>query len=235
MFIHSTVMHFRHRLLCALALIIALASTSHAAQFGDFTYELINGDTGVEITGYPDDAVGSVVIPAEIDGLPVTSVGHSAFSYCANLTSVTLPSSLTSIGPFAFSYCSSLHSITLPADLNSIGSAAFLSCDQLPSIDVATGNSWFHSSDGALFNASLTELIAYPAGRGGAYSLPPVFVWHQGSRVSRLPQSGGRHHTQWRYQHRRLGRLAVAVVLPALPYQTALPASALWRLSTAIA
>ena len=40
-----------------------------AEQFGLFTYD-ITGNT-VWITGYPVDAVGAVVIPSEIEGLPV--------------------------------------------------------------------------------------------------------------------------------------------------------------------
>ena len=124
-------------------------------------------------------------------------------------TSVTLPSSLTSIGPFAFKLlgASFTKSITPPADLDSIGSAAFLSGDGFGmGLDVATGVSRFHSSDGVLFRCLFrTELIAYPVGRGGALSDPPECYWHQGSRVSRLPES------------RR-----------ASPYPVALPASGEW-------
>ncbi|MDE7225654.1 MAG: leucine-rich repeat protein, partial [Ruminococcus sp.] len=54
-----------------------------------------------------------IVIPAEIDGLPVTSIGENAFAFCYNLTSITIPDSVKNIGKCAFYYCESLESITI--------------------------------------------------------------------------------------------------------------------------
>ena len=56
-------------------------------------------------------AVGEVEIPATYEGLPVTSIGHSAFYFCDNLTSITIPESVTSIGDHAFDGCTSLKDI----------------------------------------------------------------------------------------------------------------------------
>ncbi len=56
----------------------------------------------VEITGHTDDLPSKVIIPSEIDGLPVTSIGEWAFCGCSGLTSVTIPDSVTSIGEWAF-------------------------------------------------------------------------------------------------------------------------------------
>ena len=72
-----------------------------AEQFGSFTYRVVDGST-VEITAYPQNAVGPFDIPAQIVSKPVTSIGSRAFSSCTGLTSVTIPSSVTSIGDFAF-------------------------------------------------------------------------------------------------------------------------------------
>ena len=41
---------------------------------------------------------GAVVIPATIDGMPVTGIGEGAFAYITGLTSITIPNSVTSIG-----------------------------------------------------------------------------------------------------------------------------------------
>ena len=60
-----------------------------------------------------DESVTSVVIPEEINGVSVTSIGDSSFYYCKSLTSITIPNSVTSIGEEAFSSCSSLTSITI--------------------------------------------------------------------------------------------------------------------------
>ncbi len=53
----------------------------------------------------------SVTIPSEIDSLPVTKIGDSAFTYFS-LTSVTLPDSLVEIAQYAFCGCTNLKSVT---------------------------------------------------------------------------------------------------------------------------
>jgi hypothetical protein len=74
-----------------LALFLSLSIPAAAEQFGLFTYVVSGGE--VTITNYPDDAVGHVEIPAEIEGLPVTQIGgpitqwgwNRAFSGCTEL------------------------------------------------------------------------------------------------------------------------------------------------------
>lgn len=61
------------------------------------------------------------------------SIGASAFSDCANLTSITIPNSVISIGEGAF--CGSgLTSIIIPDGVTSIGELAFEDCESLMSI-----------------------------------------------------------------------------------------------------
>ena len=49
------------------------------------------GDAGVTITDCEESAEGEVVIPDEIAGLPVISIGFEAFIGCSNLTSIIIP------------------------------------------------------------------------------------------------------------------------------------------------
>ena len=64
-----------------------------------FAYEDVEG--GISITGYSIEGGVDVVIPSNINGKQVVSIGNTAF--CFNkLTSVTIPSSVTSIGYKAF-------------------------------------------------------------------------------------------------------------------------------------
>ncbi len=102
----------------------------------------------------------------------VTSIGYYAFGACISLTDVTIPDSVTSIGNDAFGSCYSLTEVTIPESLTHIGDAAFASCIGLTGFTVSEGNPAYTAVDGVLFNKALTELVQYPCGRGGAYSIP---------------------------------------------------------------
>ncbi|MDB4735940.1 leucine-rich repeat domain-containing protein, partial [Akkermansiaceae bacterium] len=95
----------------------------------------IKGDA-VTVTRCDEDASGELIIPANIEGKPVTSIGGGAFSACFGLTSITIPDSVTSIGDRAFGFCDSLTSITIGDGVNSIGGYAFSNCTSLTSITI---------------------------------------------------------------------------------------------------
>ena len=76
----------------------------------DYYYAIIDGT--VTITAYIGNG-GEVTITNAINGLPVTSIGDSAFYNCGNLSSVTIPNSVTNIGNSAFANCSNLSSVSL--------------------------------------------------------------------------------------------------------------------------
>ncbi len=89
----------------------------------------------------------------------------------------TIPSSVTSIESSAFSGCSGLTSLTIPSNVTNIGDGAFASSTEyvsiLTDITVASDNPYYSSEDGVLFNKDKTELIIYPGGKQGAYTIPP--------------------------------------------------------------
>ena len=105
-------------------------------------------------------------------GNSVTSIGNFAFEGCIGLTSVTIPNSVTSIGRQAFDGCSGLTSVTIPNSVTSIGNWAFDGCSGLTEINVDENNSTYSSIDGVVFNKSQTELVCYPDGKQGAYTIP---------------------------------------------------------------
>ena len=104
----------------------------HAADISDLSYDTI-GDT-VIITDCETSATGELIIPDTIGGKPVTSIGNSAFSGCASLTSITIPDGVTSIRERTFGGCTSLTSITIPDSVTSIGHQAFISCTRLTAV-----------------------------------------------------------------------------------------------------
>ena len=76
-----------------------------------------------------------VVIPAEIDGDPVTAIGSSAFRD-SDVVSVTFPDSITQIEDSAFENCASLTGVVLPPKLEFLGAFAFSKCTSLTRISI---------------------------------------------------------------------------------------------------
>lgn len=104
----------------------------------------------------------------------VTSIGSYAFSYCDDLTEVVIPEGLKVIQEGAF-YYSNIETIDIPASLELIEliySNPFKRCENLQKINVSIGNTTYKSLEGVLFNYDQTELIAYPHGKTGPYSIP---------------------------------------------------------------
>ena len=73
----------------------------------------------------------------------VTSVGEAAFSSCAGLESVRLPSTLKEIGGDAFSYCEKLDNVVIPDGVTDIGFNAFSGCSGLTNISIPASVSNF--------------------------------------------------------------------------------------------
>jgi len=188
-----------------------------AATFGNFTY--VDTGTAITITGYPTTEVGDVIIPASINDKPVTQIGdsafrgcsltsvtiplsvtrigYSAFDDCVNLEQAIIPSSVTTINTFAYSGCSRLTSVLIPSSVTNFGDVVFQGCTNLTSIEVDPNNTVYSSNDGVLFNKIQTELITYPPGKTGAYSIPPgvtdikyyAFFWCKNLTGITLPSS----------------------------------------------
>lgn len=139
--------------------LLAATVAAQADQFGDFEYSA--NATEVTITKYTGRG-GDVTVPVTIAGLPVRSIGPSAFDggaspdrvtipdgvttierwgfgNCARLSSVRMPNSLTSLGDGAFYHCTGLTNMTLPERLVVIGQQVFDGCTSLTTVTLAEG------------------------------------------------------------------------------------------------
>ena len=176
----------------ALLILSALLAPPALVQ-AQFTYTTNSG--AITITGYNPAAGLKVVIPASINGHPVTAIGTNAFYFLATITNVAIPNSVASIGDFAFEECFSLASVTIgnsvtnigegafvlcngltrvtiPDSVTSIGDGAFTGCSRLTNIAVNAASPNYASLGGALFDKSLDTLLQFPGGLGGSYAIP---------------------------------------------------------------
>lgn len=134
-----------------------------------FTY--VNHGDSIEITGF-DNSVSDVVIPSEIEGLPVTAISTGAF-YLSAITSIEVPDTVTSIGEMAFLGCTSLKTVKLSTGVAKIEKNAFGSCSALQEVQVAKDNPNFSSLDGVLYSKAQDTLVIYPAAKtDAAYTIP---------------------------------------------------------------
>lgn len=153
-----------------------------------------NDDGTVTITG------GNIVtpkleIPAELEGKKVSAIGMNAFTgnnvitdlvipegvttlnwysfnTCENLETVTLPDSLEFIDSWAFERCSKLKTINVPANVTRINGGAFAQNSSMTSITCDPANKNYVSVNGVLFTKDMKELVAYPGGIQGEYTVP---------------------------------------------------------------
>ena len=102
----------------------------------------------VEIFRYNGSAT-ELVIPSEIDGLPVKSINYYGIWGCENLVSISFPATITSFH--------GLH---------------FASCKNVQNIYVDEENPYYCTVDGVLYDKEMTRLCAYPKGRQGSFVIP---------------------------------------------------------------
>jgi len=154
----------------------------HCEEF-DYTYL---EDGTIEITGCDPQAT-SIIVPEEIHGVPVTSIGENAFSDRSYLISVVLPDSIVhiknhafyhnyllnkvilsnniiDIGDYAFSHCYKLDSINIPLSVTEIGDNAFFICDNLTDVYYAgTESDWNQINNNSLLNATIHYNASAPS------------------------------------------------------------------------
>ena len=131
------------------------ATTENVGQVQEweqFQYQISENE--VTIVGYVGTIEGTLEIPAEIDGLPVTRVEDDAFIKQNQLVEVVIPASVIEIG-----------------------STAFHDCENLQVFTVAEENPVYCVKNGLLLDKGEKVLIRCPSGRYGEVTDIPDTVF----------------------------------------------------------
>ena len=132
---------------------------------------------------------GDIVIPDEVNGIPVTKITNLFLIYdkitsivlpdtivelepsmclgLKNLNSVKLPANITYIPQLMFSSCESLEEIEIPSGVTKIDGFAFRGCTSLKSVKLPEALTDIYSN--AFENCSSLQSIEFPAGLTNIY------------------------------------------------------------------
>lgn len=140
----------------------SLFITASAGTYEDLTYDYFAD--GIVILKCDETAFGTIMIPSEIEGLPVVSIGEYAFSGCEGIEEVILPSSLTSIEDYAFYQCPNIKSITIP--------------ESVTVIDICALGYTYHSGN---YYEAVPEFIIYgtPGSAAETYASDNIFEFKE--------------------------------------------------------
>ena len=103
----------------------------------------------------------------------VTKIGKLAFFGCTELEALSFAENGKTLAfeEDVFSGCSSLASVHIPANVSELP-GIFNGCASLESITVDATSPYFESEDGVVFNKGKTEILFFPQGKTGVYTLP---------------------------------------------------------------
>lgn len=146
---------------------------AEAKTTGDWTYTT-NEAGEVTLTGY-NGTGGEVVVPAEIDGVPVRHIGDGVFANpgplpegvpaeaaAPQLAAVKFPDGLTTIGGMAFLHAEQLTDLVIPDSVTAIGQSAFVSCVNVTNLTL--GNGLQNIGEAAFTGLAKLANVSLPAG-----------------------------------------------------------------------
>lgn len=110
---------------CNSIMVSALDSYNYDFESGAcFIYKITDSEISIVQYACSPEGVNGDVIPDEIDGFPITTIGYRSFHLIEMLESITLPETLVTIEPEAFAGCTMLTSIIIPRSVKEIGDCA---------------------------------------------------------------------------------------------------------------
>jgi len=154
--------------------------TPPEALTATFSYSVIDGHA---VINKVTDCQPDVVVPAYLDGYPVSTIGAEAFKYCYDLETVVISEGITRLNSAVFRACSDLRRVELPASITYIYDNPFTGCESLEHIEVASGSDYLKSIDGVLFIDGGRTLFSYPIAKDGSHYVVPEGVTAIASRA----------------------------------------------------
>lgn len=126
-------------------------------KYGDYLYyEFTENSDAIWITDCDELAEGEIVIPAQIDGLPVIAIGDYAFDFDNRMV---FADEMPTI------------SIAIPDSITNIGKDVFRGA-VIKSINVDAGNKYYSSENGNLYNKNKQTLITYAEKQEHEFIIP---------------------------------------------------------------
>ena len=187
-------------LLTAALLLISVSACAGSEESGKltnaegFVYQI--GDDGCAVVvGYTGSAK-DLVIPEELDSIPVAAIGDQAFAYNKSIKTAVIPGCVRSVGVNAFEfctgltsveiregteemkhgvfwYCENLKDVSVPMSVRSMGQAVFFACDSLKTVTLPADHPYLAFADDVLFSLPDRRLVWYPAGKKeSGYTVP---------------------------------------------------------------
>ena len=120
-------------------------------------YKTENGEVTVQDYEGTDT---QLVIPAVINGNPVTKIDKLAFAYCTGVKKIILPDTIKTIGDKAFNQMTSLESVHIPKGITVLNSGTFYNCTALKNVSIP--DSVTSIGMDAFFGCNSIEHIALP-------------------------------------------------------------------------
>ena len=123
----------------------------------------MTGEEYCNIATCNDNTLTEVIIPDEINGVPVKSLGSNVFGNFDNLTSVEFGNKYKRLNSMLFADCDALTEITLPEWVTTVENSMFDSCSNLKKV-VLTCDDVPYIGDCAFFNCTSLETVVLPSG-----------------------------------------------------------------------
>ena len=125
----------------------------------DIEYEVVRAEKEYLKVLKPIKEMNRVVIPSEVDGIPVKEIDGRAFAGSL-LKELVIKEGVETIGDSAFYHCLSLEYVHLPQSLKIIKNEAFAGCEKLSNVDVQEG---LHTIEKFAFaNCDLSGAFHFP-------------------------------------------------------------------------